>query len=303
MKNIFPFIFLFLFIYINCQNPPNNTTVANDTKKKEFNLTESLLNFFDTLFASNNTNKNLSDIQTKKLDEQKKAEEKKKEELKKLDKMEKVKKENEEKEKKRREALEKEREEFDEKMQLIPYSKFINLNLEGKGGETLYHNVTKPCTLKILFLLTDTERNIHLTLNGPNGKGGNILIQNYRSKPFLYFEYKAKIPGQYTIYLNNYANSDETEVIFALSDDTKKTEEALGTQNIDKISGLLNEIDININQMRSKQNIMTKKAEAHNDSVDKHNREILIYSIIEVVTMLIVFVIQTCYIKNIVGKL
>ena len=55
--------------------------------------------------------------------------------------------------------------------------------------------------------------------------------------------------------------------------------------------------------MRAKQNLMNKKTETHNDSVNKHNRQIFIYSVIEVITMLLVFVVQTFYIKSIVEKL
>ena len=76
-------------------------------------------------------------------------------------------------------------------------------------------------------MLTDTEKNIHMTFSGPNGKGGSSLIQSFRKKNFLYYTYDAKYVGQYTFYLNNFHNPDETEVIFAVADDSKKTEEKL----------------------------------------------------------------------------
>ena len=118
----------------------------------------------------------------------------------------------------------------------------------------------------------------------------------------MYYEYNAQHIGQYTFYLNNYHNSDETEVIFAICDDTK-TEDKLGKKNIDKISGYLNDIDSKINQMKSKQNLINKKNKVHNESINKHNKEIIIYSFIEVITMFLVFILQTCYIKHIVEKL
>ena len=55
--------------------------------------------------------------------------------------------------------------------------------------------------------------------------------------------------------------------------------------------------------MSLKQNIVNRKTDKHNNSVNKHNKKIFIYSIIEVITMIAVFVLQTCYIKRIVGKL
>ena len=55
--------------------------------------------------------------------------------------------------------------------------------------------------------------------------------------------------------------------------------------------------------MSTKQNIINRKTETHNKSVNKHNKKILIYAIIEVITMIIVFLLQTCYIKKIVEKI
>ena len=328
MKNVFLFIFSILFISIitqqnnqqqnkinNTQATQNNQTISNNQKnttekpkEKEFNLTESLLKFFDEVFGSdsNKTNKTNPEEQ-KKLEEQKRLEEeRRKEEMRKRQKMEQIRMENErlekEKAKKKQQELEREREEFERQVENITVSEFTNLYLEAKSGELLYHNITKPCNLKIIFLLTDTQKTIHLTINGPNGRGGISIIKSFRSKNFLYYVHEAKIPGQYTFYLNNYHNSDETEVIFAINDDSK-AEESLGKQKVDKISGYLNDIDSKINQMRAKQNLMNKKTETHNDSVNKHNRQIFIYSVIEVITMLLVFVVQTFYIKSIVEKL
>ena len=257
------------------------------------------------MFNSNNTKNETEESKAKKLEEEKKLEEKRMQEKLRREKMEKIRMEAEiaqrEKEKQRQKQLEKEREEFEKQIENITLSEFTNLYLEGKSGELLYHNLTKPCNLKIIFLLTDTKKTIHLTFNGPNGKGGSTLIKSFRSKNFLYYVYNAQYTGQYTFYLNNYHNYGETEVLFAISDDSK-TDERLGKKNIDKISGYLNDIDSKINQMKSKQNIINKKTMTHIDSVNKHNKEILFYSIAEVITLLLVFVFQTCYIKGLVEK-
>ena len=287
----------------------NSTNIANATNNtgkpgKEFNLTDSLIKFFNEMFGSNKTNNTKNDT---KLEEQKRLEEeKRKEEQRKREQLEKIRMEAERKQKERemqrKKQLEKEREEFEKQIENVTVSDFTNLFLEPKSGELLYHNLSKPCNLKIIFLLTDSQKTIHLTFNGPNGRGGSTLIKSFRSKNFLYYVYNAQHIGQYTFYLNNYHNSDETEVIFAISDDSK-TSDNLGKKNIDKISGYLNDIDSKINQMKAKQNIINKKTKTHNESINKHNREILIYSIVEVVTMLLVFIMQTCYIKNMVEKL
>ena len=287
----------------------NNTSILgdskNDTEKKEFNLTESLIKFFHEMFGSSNTT-NKTKTEEEKLEEKRKEEQKKKEEENKKKILEQIQIERQKAENKTRQKrlqLEKEREEFEKKIENISVSEFTNLYLEPKSGELLYHNTTKPCQIKIIFLLTDTEKTIHLTFNGPNARGTSSLIQSFRQKNFLYHIYDAKFVGQYTFYLNNYHNSDETEVIFAISDDSRKNEDKLEKKKIDKISGYLKDIDTKINTMSTKQNIINRKTEAHNRSVNKHNKKILIYSIVEVVTMVIIFLLQTCYIKKIVEKI
>ena len=249
----------------------NNTSIINPeknkTEEKEFNLTESLINFFNEMFGSSNKT-NDTKTEEQKLEEKRKEEQKKQEEENKRKILEQLNLEKQKEEQKKREKklqLEREREEFEKKIENISISEFINLYLESKRGELLFHNTTKPCEIKIIFMLTDTEKNIHMTFSGPNGKGGSSLIQSFRNKNFLYYTYDAKYVGQYTFYLNN--------------------------------------IDAMTNTLSLKQNLVNRKTDKHNQSVDKHNKKIMIYSIIEVVTMIVVFILQTCYIKKIVGKI
>ena len=252
----------------------NSTNQINNTGKpheKEFNLTESLIKFFNEMFRSNKTN-NTNNTNNAAIEEAKKREEEKREEEEnRRKKIEQIRMEAEKAQKERERQkliqLEKEREEFEKQVENITVSEFTNLYLEGKSGELLYHNITQKCQLTIIFLLTDTEKTIHLTFNGPNGKGGSSLIKSFRSKNFLYYVHDANYIGQYTFYLNNYHNSDDTEVIFAICDNLNKTDERLGKKNIDKISGYLNEIDYKINQMKSKQNLINKKTNTHNESI------------------------------------
>ena len=66
---------------------------------------------------------------------------------------------------------------------------------------------------------------------------------------------------------------------------------------------LLNEIDINVNQLRNKKKIEIKQVNSHNQKVTENNKWIVIYSLIEICTMITVFMIQNCYINSIVNKL
>ena len=66
---------------------------------------------------------------------------------------------------------------------------------------------------------------------------------------------------------------------------------------------LLNNIDNNINQLRNKKKIEIKQINSHNEKVDKNNRSIVIYSIIEIFTMIFVFVAQSYYINSLVNNI
>ena len=187
-KLLFLSLTIFIIIYVNSQennqqkpisNPPpqnpNNNTSETDKKvqinntanqlnatdkpkEKEFNLTDSLIKFFNEMFG-NKTND--TDSKAKILEEEIKLEEKRKEEEKRKQKMEEIRinaeKAQKEKEKQKYLQLEKEREQFEKQIENISVSEFINLYLEPKKGELLYHNTSKPCNLKIIFLLTDTH--------------------------------------------------------------------------------------------------------------------------------------------------
>ena len=87
---------------------------------------------------------------------------------------------------------------------------------------------------------------------------------------------------------------------FGINEDKKK--DRIDTQKIDKISMLLNEIDGNMNQIRNKKSIEIKQANSHNKKVTNNNKWIVIYSIVEICTMSLVFLIQSCYINSLVKK-
>ena len=66
---------------------------------------------------------------------------------------------------------------------------------------------------------------------------------------------------------------------------------------------LLNNIDNNMNQLRNKKKIEISMADSHNEKVNKNNKAIIIYSILEIFVMIIIFISQTFYITSIVSKL
>ncbi len=307
MKNLFLLIYLSFTFNIQAQkihsqsqfnqinnNIPYNTTsnirntqelnINKNSTEKEFNLTEKIENFY-----SNTTNDKKEELKNIPHQEQDKIET-----------IEQVKKS--EKDDKEMNKLKEEKDEFDKQIEIFTLSDFTTLELPSKNIEIIYYKVNTPCTLKFAFYLSDSEKNIHMTLNGPDDKGRTKDLKTFTNKNFLFYEYKAKHIGQYTFNLDNSPNSDKTEISFAIKNDLK-VDGNIGMKKLDKITDYLNEIDEKINKMRMKQNIINKKTDAHNESVNKHNKEILIYSIVEVGTMVLIFVAQLFYIKSKVDKI
>ena len=58
-----------------------------------------------------------------------------------------------------------------------------------------------------------------------------------------------------------------------------------------------------INKIRLKQNIINKKTDAHNEGVNKHNKNILINSSVEILVMIVILVAQLLYIKKNISKI
>ncbi len=270
----------------NIRNGQELNINNNNKKEKEFNLTEKVEKFY-----SNRTNSNVSNNKNETFIS---------EEEDKIEKIEQIKKT--EKNDEELKYLKIEKEQFDKQIEIYTLSDFTTLELPSKNEEIIYYTITIPCTIKFAFYLSDSEKLIDMTLRGPNGGVNSQNLLFFKNKNFLYHEYQAALPGRYTFHLINNNNGDMTEISFAVKNDLK-TDGNIGKQKLDTISEYLNEIDEKFNKMRLRQNIVNKKTEAHNDSVNKHNKEILIYSIAEVGTMILIFVGQLFYIKSKVDKI
>ena len=262
-------------IEINYYNNNNS-----NTKEKELNLSESLMNYYSNKENQPNEKDN-------KIKEEKYLSAEKIPQIKKNEKLNK-------------EMLEKE--EFNKQIENFTLGDFTTLELKSKKLESIHYKVEKKCNIKFTFYLSDIEKNIDIKIRGPAEKGTHKEYQSFKNRHFLFYEFKADFPGRYDFYLDNIKNSEPTEISFAIKDDLK-VDGNIGTKKLDKIYDLFDNLDNNINKMNLKQNMINKKAEAHNDSVNKHDKQILIYSIIEVGIMVFIFIAQLFYIKSKIDKI
>ena len=330
--NIILMIFLLIQIQsqVNVKNNTNKTEAQNaqNTKqnkkeaKKEFNLTDSLINFFNEIMdinktSSNETKNNMEDKGQKQNQENehmkiyreqyerrmreqneriKKAQEY---EIQRQAEIIRIEKEKIEQAKKKEQV---ERDEFQQKMINSHFNEIVQIYLEKNEKEYLYFDLDSHQKIIIAFFLNDEEEKINFLFTGPDYRGRNIEFNRFTKRNFLYFEFEAPRKGEYIVELNNRGTKDN-DIMFLADERIGKKTDVLKSGKIDKISLLLNNIDNNVNQLRNNKRIEINKINAHNQRVNQNNKSIVFYSILEVITMMAVFIGQSYYINSIVSNL
>ena len=293
--------------------------VIKKDEEKPFNLTESLINFFEEMFGSKKNDSNKSQTSNevidteddkirKKMEEEKKKkleeerDRKRKEEKEKAAKLEKVKIEEQKKKEKQKKFLN-ERYEFMKLVANTTFEEVVQINLQKGEKETLYLDLESFTKIKIIVFTLDSEEEekFNLFVSGPNARGRTSIIYQLFNKNQILWDYETLRKGEYLIEIVN-KGTKENEFYLHLSKGDKKKDN-INPEKIDKISMLLNEIDINVNQLRNKKKIEIKQVNSHNDKVTDNNKWIVIYSIIEICTMIMIFLIQSCYINSLVTKM
>ena len=303
----------------NLNDTNNIKNKTDETKEKIFNLTESLIKFFKETFGKNDTDKDKNKTNNENGKEEIDYEEikrREKEEIQRLtrerdkirrEKMEALRKaelikiENQKKEEKRKKD-QIERAKFDSFLSNTTFEEVIQISLAKGETETLYLDLKDFVKIKMAVLLTDVEEKVTFFFSGPNSLGRTAVIYKVYDKNYLFYEYETMRKGEYTIDITN-RGSKENELFFFVKEHNEIKKDNIDTQKIDRISMFLNDIDSNINSLRNKKKMEIRQINSHNEKVDKNNRSIVIYSIIEIITMFIVFIVQSYYISSIVEKL
>ena len=292
-------------------NPKEN----KKEKDKNFNLTESLIKFFNENFGQKNESVNNTKPKTKEEIEQMKRQaeaemqqkllrerdQKRREYFEQVAKAELIRIENQKKEEKRKKEHE-EKMKFENILANTTFDEIIQIAIEKGETESLYLNLSSFAKIKIAVFLTDEDEKMHFVLSGPNARGRTSVLYRADNRNYLFYEYETLRNGEYIIDLIN-KGSKENELVFLISGTKNKKKDNIDTEKIDKISLFLNNIDNNINQLRNKKKMEILKINTHNEKVDENNKYIIVYSIIEIFTMIIVFVSQSYYISSLVTKI
>ena len=311
----------------NLNNTQSNTTENDKDKQNEknklkekvikpdpekvFNLTESLINFFKETFGAK-SNETKTETETEEEKKRKQVEEetkkrleaerekKRKEELAKLEKIKMEEKKKKEKEKKAEDG----RFEFFKILSNKTFEEIISMHIPKGEKETLYLDLDSFKKIYIAVTTSDLDLNekFNFFFSGPNARGRTAAIYQIYNKNYLFWEYETLRKGEFIAEITNKGTKDN-DLVFFFGKYEEKKKDRIDTEKIDKISMLLNDIDSNVNQIRNKKSIEIKQANSHNEKVTKNNKWIVIYSIIEIITMSLVFLIQSCYINSLVKAL
>ena len=298
----------------------NKDKESEKKPEKPFNLTESLINFFLETFGNknqtNDTKKKENNDTKVKIDEEiekrkrefemqqklmQERDRKRREAFEARAKAEMIRIENQKKEQMKKKEQE-ERRHFENMISNTTFNEIIQISLERGETETLYLDLNAFQRIKMAIILTDEEEKCSFVFSGPNARGRTSALYKVNNKNYLYYEYESVRKGEYIFEITN-KGSKENEFVFLLQENKEKKKDNIDTEKIDKISLLLDNIDNNINQLRTKKRIEIKQIHSHNEKVDKNNKSIVIYSIIEIFTMILVFIAQSYYISSMVKKI
>ena len=301
----------------NKENIKINTNLNNTQKEKEdkknvlkegiifpnpeikpFNLTESLINFFLETFGNKSNTTNT----TKEAENKKKLEEEEKKRKEEQAKIEQIKMEDKKKKEKEDKFLN-ERLGFLKILLNNTFEEVLSLTLLKGEKETLYLDLESFTKIKIAIAVTDIDQQekFNFFFSGPNARGRTAVIYQLYNKNYIFWEYETLRKGEFYAEITNKGTKDN-EIYFYFSQMKDKKNDNINTEKIDKISMLLNEIDKNVNEVRNKKKMEIKQANLHNDKVKENNKWIVIYSIIEICTMIMIFLFQSCYINSLVNK-
>ena len=291
-------------IYNIIKEMKNTTKTKNKTRhQNSFNLTESLRQFF---------NKNLNDTKKNNTNNKTNAdaggnqqitneeEERRKKIIEERNKAQMIKLENYKKEIIKKKEHE-ERAKFENILSNTTFKESLIISLQKGEVETFFLYLNSFIKVKIAILLTDTEDKINFAIYGPNAKNKTSKLYYVKNKNYLYYQFETLRKGEYIFNILNRQNK-EVELIFFINTNVEKKKDMIKPEKIDKISMLLNNIDNNIKQLRDKKRIELMQVNSHNEKVDKNNKKIVYYSIIEIFTMIIVFIAQSYYISSILSK-
>ena len=193
-----------------------------------------------------------------------------------------------------------EREKFDEELINTTFSDNFNLYLDRGEKENIYLDLELDQNIVLAFFVSDQDEKIKFTVYGPDTRGKMVPMIKINKRNYFLMKYAANKKGEYIVEIWN-TGTKKNEINFFINENVEK-KGLLNVDKIDKISLLLKDIKKEVNKLKRKKMNEIMLVNAHNDKVNKNNKSIVVYSLIEIFTMIIIFVGQSYYIRSIAIK-
>ena len=191
---------------------------------------------------------------------------------------------------------ERRRKKFEKLISKFDYDHWINFEINKNSKEIIYEEINDNIDFYFAFIINDSKDKIRFTFKEPkkqDEKGAFYTV----NENYFYKKFKTNKTGTYKFIFNNRRNKN-MKVSFAL----KYKMKSKNLTEIDRIGNNMNKINKHLNIIRAKENLINKLTKTQFDAVNKHNKNIVIYGIIEIFVMIIILFVQLFYIKGLVNK-
>ena len=191
---------------------------------------------------------------------------------------------------------ERRRKKFEKLISKFDYDHWINFEINKNSKEIIYEEINDNIDFYFAFIINDSKDKIRFTFKEPkkqDEKGAFYTV----NENYFYKKFKTNKTGTYKFIFNNRRNKN-MKVSFAL----KYKMKSKNLTEIDRIGNNMNKINKHLNIIRAKESLINKLTKTQFDAVNKHNKNIVIYGIIEIFVMIIILFVQLFYIKGLVNK-
>ncbi len=118
----------------------------------------------------------------------------------------------------------------------------------------------------------------------------------------LFHEFTTDLPGEYQFILNNY-NENEIKVTFAIHQGILNVKKHLSHKHLNQLYERLLKISSTVKHGRFNSQILNKRFDSRYESSKSHNRNIVLFSLIEIGLLCFIFYIQLSHIKSLAEKM
>ena len=127
---------------------------------------------------------------------------------------------------------------------------------------------------------------------------GKVIFYN-KEKMHIFHKFKAYMAGEYIYIIDNKGNDLPSKITFSIHQGNSCDLHVNKKHLNDTFSSIRN-IKHLTKTARLTARILTKKYESHYDYVEKNNKNIFLFAMIESFCLIIIFSFQLCYIRNLV---